>query len=51
VNYIKIFILVIKLITYKALFIIIAALDLKIKQIDIKIAFLYNKVNKDIYIK
>ncbi|PTB71066.1 hypothetical protein M440DRAFT_1345067, partial [Trichoderma longibrachiatum ATCC 18648] len=51
VNYFKTFILIIILIIYKALFIIVAALDLKIKQIDIKIVFLYKNIKEDIYIK
>jgi len=41
----------VKLISYKALFAIAAALDLEIEQIDVKIAFLYGKVLKRIFIK
>ena len=36
--------------SYKALFAIVAAYDLKIKQIDVKTAFFYRNVNIDIYI-
>ena len=33
------------------IFTIAAALNLKIKQIDVKIAFLYRAINKEIYVK
>jgi hypothetical protein len=33
------------------IFAISAALDLKIKQIDVKTTFLYRAINKEIYIK
>jgi hypothetical protein len=42
---------VVKLISYKALFAIAATLDLEIKQIDIKTAFLYVEVDHKIYIE
>ena len=50
-NYYKTFTLVIKPISYKLLFIITAANNLKIEQIDIKTAFLYSNINTKIYIK
>jgi Reverse transcriptase (RNA-dependent DNA polymerase) len=37
--------------SYKLLFIIAAANNFKIKQIDIKTAFLYNNIDTEIYIK
>jgi hypothetical protein len=37
--------------SYKLLFTFVAAYDLEIEQIDIKTAFLYNKINADIYIE
>lgn len=40
-----------KLISYKALFALAAALDMEIKQMDIKTAFLYGKVDEDIYVE
>ena len=33
------------------IFAIAVALDLKVKQIDVKIAFLYRAINKEIYVK
>ena len=36
--------------SYKALFAIAVSLDLKIKQIDVKTAFLYRLLNEDIYV-
>jgi hypothetical protein len=37
--------------SYKLLFALAAAYDLKIEQIDVKTAFLYSKIDADIYIK
>ena len=37
--------------SYKLLFTIIAANDFKIKQMDIKTAFLYSNIDTEIYIK
>jgi hypothetical protein len=51
INYNETFALVVKLISYNTLFIITAALDLEIKQIDVKTAFLYRYVDHKIYIK
>ena len=39
-----------KPISYKALFAIVAARDLKIKQIDVKTTFLYRSVKEEIYV-
>ena len=50
-NYYKTFTLVIKLISYKLLFIIVVANDLKIEQIDVKMAFLYGDINTKIYVE
>jgi hypothetical protein len=50
-NYYKTFILVVKPISYKLLFTITAVNDLKIKQMDIKTAFLYSDINTKIYIE
>ena len=33
------------------IFAIAVALDLKVKQIDVKIAFLYRAINEEIYVK
>lgn len=51
INYNKTFVSVVKLISYKALFIIAIALDLEIKQIDVKIAFLYRDIKEVIYVE
>jgi hypothetical protein len=37
--------------SYKALFAIAAALNLKIEQIDVKTAFLYGSVQEDIFVE
>jgi hypothetical protein len=50
-NYYKTFALVVKLISYKLLFAITAANDLKIEQMDIKTAFLYSNIDTEIYIE
>jgi hypothetical protein len=42
---------VVKPISYKLLFALTAAYNLEIKQIDVKTAFLYSKINADIYIE
>ena len=41
----------VKLISYKALFAIGAALDLEIEQIDVKTAFLYGHIDHEIYVE
>jgi hypothetical protein len=50
-DYNKTFAAVVKLISYKALFAIVAALDLEIKQINVKTAFLYSVIKKTIFVK
>jgi hypothetical protein len=37
--------------SFKILFAIAAALDLEIKQIDVKTAFLYGEVNEEVYVE
>ncbi|PTB71061.1 hypothetical protein M440DRAFT_1345092, partial [Trichoderma longibrachiatum ATCC 18648] len=46
VDYLKIFTFIVKLIIYKALFTITTALDFKLEQIDIKIAFFIRKLKR-----
>ena len=50
-NYYKTFALVIKLISYKLIFAIAVVNNLKIKQIDVKMAFLYSNINTKIYME
>ena len=50
-NFNETFILMIKFISYKAIFILIVVEDWDLKQINIKIVFLYDNVEKKIYIK
>jgi hypothetical protein len=50
-DYNKTFALVVKLISYKLLFALTAAYNLKIEQIDVKTAFLYSEINVDIYME
>lgn len=51
INYNETFASVVKPISYKALFAIRVALDLEIKQMDIKTAFLYGDIDHEIYIE
>ena len=51
IKYYKTFTIIIKLISYKALFIIAIAKNLKIKQMNVKIIFLYKDINEKVYIK
>jgi len=51
VDYNETFTLVVKPISYKMIFAITAALDLKIEQMDVKTAFLYRAINKEIYVE
>ena len=37
--------------SYKAIFAIAAALDLEIEQLDVRTAFLYGNIDKEIYVK
>ena len=48
-DYNEIFVLVVKLISYKALFTLAAILNWDLKQINVKIVFLYDAVKKLIY--
>ena len=50
IDFEKIFVFIIKFISYKIIFIIITAFDLKLNQINVKIAFLYDNVEKIIYV-
>ena len=51
INFYKTFAIVVKPMSYKALFAIAAAYDLEIEQMDVKIAFLYGDVDTNIYIR
>ena len=37
--------------SYKALFVVVAALDLEIHQMDVKTAFLYGDISEEIYVE
>jgi hypothetical protein len=50
-DYNKTFALVVKLISYKLLFALTAAYNLKIEQMDVKTAFLYGEIDVDIYME
>ena len=49
-DYNEIFVLVVKFMSYKALFALAATLNWDLKQMNVKIVFLYNAVKKLIYI-
>jgi hypothetical protein len=49
-NYTKTFILMIKSISYKTMYVIIVVNDWEIKQMNVKIAFLYKKIEKNVYV-
>jgi hypothetical protein len=51
IDYNETFASMVKPMSYKALLTIAAALDLKIKQIDVKTAFLYGYIDHEIYVK
>lgn len=51
IDYAETFASVVKPMTYKALFAIAAALDLEIEQMDVKTAFLYGRVEENIYVE
>ena len=51
INFKKTFVFVVKFMSYKIIFIIIIVFDLKLNQINIKIAFLYNNVKEIIYVR
>ena len=45
------FVLVVKFMSYKAIFALAAVLDWDVKQMDVKIAFLYDNVQETIYVR
>jgi hypothetical protein len=49
-NYTKTFVSIIKSINYKTMYVIIVINDWKIKQINVKIFFLYDKIHEKIYV-
>jgi hypothetical protein len=49
-NYTKTFVSMIKSMSYKTMFVIIVVNDWKIKQMNVKIVFLYDKIHKKIYV-
>jgi hypothetical protein len=49
-NYTKIFVSMIKSMSYKTMYVIIVVNDWKIKQMNVKIAFLYDKIHEKIYV-
>ena len=51
IDFEKNFVFIIKFMSYKIIFVIIIIFDLKLNQMNIKIAFLYNNVKKIIYIR
>ena len=50
-DYYEIFVVVIKSINYKIIFVIIVVNNWKLKQINIKIDFFYNTIDEKIYVK
>ena len=50
-DYHETFSIVIKLISYKVIFVIVVANDWKIKQMNVKIVFLYKNIDEKIYVK
>ncbi|EGU71915.1 hypothetical protein FOXB_17576, partial [Fusarium oxysporum f. sp. conglutinans Fo5176] len=51
IDYNETFASVVKPMTYKAIFAIAAALDLELEQMDVKTAFLYGKIDEEIYVE
>lgn len=51
INYTNTFAFVVKPMSYKTLFAIAASLDLEIKQINVKTAFLYSTLDKEIFMQ
>ncbi len=49
-NYTKIFVSMIKSMNYKTMYVIIAINDWKIKQMNIKMIFLYNKIHENVFV-
>jgi hypothetical protein len=50
INYTKIFVSMIKSMSYKTMFVITAINDWKIEQMNVKTTFLYNKILEDVYV-
>ena len=50
-NYYETFAFVVKPMSFKAIFLLAAIYNWEIKQMNIKTAFLYGKINKDVYVK
>jgi hypothetical protein len=51
INFNETFASIVKPISYKMIFAIAAALNLALKQIDVKTVFLYGLINEDIYVQ
>ncbi|KAH7465155.1 hypothetical protein BFJ66_g17589 [Fusarium oxysporum f. sp. cepae] len=51
IDYNETFASVVKPMTYKAIFAIAATLDLELGQMDVKTAFLYGKIDEEIYVE
>jgi hypothetical protein len=49
-NYTKIFVSMIKSMNYKTMYVIIVVNDWKIEQINVKIAFLYDKIHENVFV-
>jgi hypothetical protein len=49
-NYTKTFVLMIKSMSYKIMYVIVVVHDWEIKQMNVKIIFFYEKIEKDVYI-
>ncbi len=50
INYKEIFATVIKSMTYKVIFVIVVFYNYKLKQIDVKTAFLYSDLKEEVYV-
>ena len=50
-DYYETFLIVIKLINYKVIFVIAAVNNWNIEQINVKTAFFYKNINEEIYVK
>ena len=51
IDYIKTFVFIVKPISYKIIFAIIATKNWKVYQMDIKTAFLYKLIEREIYVQ
>ncbi len=49
-NYTKTFVSMIKSMSYKAMYVIVAVNDWKIEQMNVKIVFFYEKIEEDVYV-